>query len=142
MKTTRIIGRGLGFGLAALLGLATGAHAQGAYPNKPVKLELVFPRRDLRVSPLEEAMLAAHVAGRVEALDADVVEVARPVHGGAGVRLGQQQHARIARQRILDQRTVARLENVQRQLQPGIEHHAREREDRDAHPVPRLAEQQ
>ena len=38
MKTTRIIGRGLGFGLAALLGLATGAHAQGAYPNKPVKL--------------------------------------------------------------------------------------------------------
>jgi tripartite-type tricarboxylate transporter receptor subunit TctC len=38
MKAIRIIGLGLGLGLAALAGLATGAHAQGAYPNKPVKL--------------------------------------------------------------------------------------------------------
>ena len=38
MKTTRIMSLGLGLGLAALLGLATGAQAQGAYPNKPVRL--------------------------------------------------------------------------------------------------------
>ncbi len=36
----------------------------------------------------EEAVLAAHVASRVVALDADVVEVTRPVHGRARVRLG------------------------------------------------------
>jgi len=40
MKTTRIrsLGLGFGLGLAALLGLATSAQAQGAYPNKPVRL--------------------------------------------------------------------------------------------------------
>ena len=39
----------------------------------------------------EEARLAAHFPFGVEVLDADVVEVAGPVHGGARVRLGEQQ---------------------------------------------------
>ena len=44
----------------------------------------------------EEAALADDVAVGVEALDADVVEVARPVHGRARVGLGQDQQVRLA----------------------------------------------
>jgi len=54
----------------------------------------------------QEAVLARHPARGVEALDADVVHVARPVHGGARVgladhqRLGRVRHGmRLARQR-------------------------------------------
>ncbi len=47
----------------------------------------------------DEAPFAQHLALGIEAFDADVVEVARPVHRGSGVGLGQQQHTRVARQR-------------------------------------------
>ncbi len=48
----------------------------------------------------DEAVLADHLAGGVVALDADIVAVARPVHGGTGVRAcHQQQRHRCARHR-------------------------------------------
>jgi len=54
----------------------------------------------------EEARLADHFAFVVEALDADVVEMPGPMHGGARVRLGEHQQllhpsalARLGRQR-------------------------------------------
>ncbi len=48
----------------------------------------------------EEAVLADHLAVRVEALDADVVHVARAVDGGAAVGLGQHQRFGVAGQRL------------------------------------------
>ena len=51
----------------------------------------------VRVEP-EEAPLAGHLAGRVEALDADVVEVRRAVHGRPRVRLRQVEQVLLARQ--------------------------------------------
>ena len=44
----------------------------------------------------DEAAFAVDVAGGVEALDADVVQVGRAVHGGAGVGLGDDQGALLA----------------------------------------------
>ena len=43
----------------------------------------------------EEAVLADHLAGVVEPLDRDVVEVAAPVHGGPRVGLGEDQPLRV-----------------------------------------------
>ena len=52
----------------------------------------------VRVEP-EEPVLAGHRAGRVDPLDRDVVEVARPVHGRPGVGLGHDQPLRVPRER-------------------------------------------
>jgi hypothetical protein len=41
----------------------------------------------------DEALFTVDVAGGIEALDADVVQVGGPVHGGAGIRLGDDQGA-------------------------------------------------
>jgi len=43
-----------------------------------------------------EAMLAIDAPGRVESLEADVVEQLTTVHGGGRVRLGQDQQLRLA----------------------------------------------
>ena len=73
------------------------------------RVELAAQQRNLRRrlvigarSPqAEEAMLAGHLAGSVEGLHADVVEVASAMHGGRRVGLGEHQQfgrARLAAQ--------------------------------------------
>ena len=71
----------------------------------------------------EEARLAAHLALGVEVLDADVVEMAGPVHGRARVRLGEQQdllHPR-ALARIGGKRGEARRHRLARTLAQDAE---------------------
>ena len=64
-------------------------------------LHRVLAVRRVRVQA-EEARLADHFAFVVEALDADVVELPGPMHGGARVRLGEHQQ-------LLHPRALARL---------------------------------
>ena len=55
----------------------------------------VCPVGHVRVEP-DEAMLAADLAARVVALDADIVEVAGAMHGGLRVALGDDQDVLLA----------------------------------------------
>ena len=73
-------------------------------------------------------MLAADLAGGVEALDADVVEIAGTVHGRARVRLGDDQevgHARV-RANLRRQRREARRDVLARVLAQDAEARARD----------------
>ena len=114
----------------------------------------------VRVEP-EEAPLAGDLAGRVEALDADVVEVRGPVHGRPRVRLRQVEQALLAREpphlrRQLreaerDRPLVARAQDAEPRAGDGTQHvlpvlgeHvvlavAEEREVVVAHPLEQVA---
>ena len=47
----------------------------------------------------DDAMLADEVAGRVEALDPDVIEINAPVHAGMNIGLGNDQQPRLLEKR-------------------------------------------
>ncbi len=86
-----------------LAGVAAGGDARpgddvGRLPAQERNVRRIRAVRGRRVQA-EEAMLAADVAGGVEALDADVVEIARAVHGRAGVGLRDDQEVGNARVR-------------------------------------------
>ena len=84
----------------------------------------------------EKAVLAAHVAGRVVALDADVVEVTRPVHGRARVRLGDDDE--VPRLRLLAQRRGKLPEARRVRLAGTIAQDAQPRAGHDREPDARL----
>ena len=60
----------------------------------------------------EEAALRLHLAGFVEPLDADVVEIGRPVHGRPRVRLGQVEQGLLARELAHLRRQLREAERV------------------------------
>ena len=76
-----------------------------------------------------EAALAHDLARGVEALHADVVEVAGAVHGGARVGLGEHQQARLARERAQLRRQLG--EARRDAAQHGLAQHAQARARHD-----------